>query len=87
MLLDVFKLVVLCAKHVDIGYDSRVSKVVKSVVDNKMRSAARVENGVVSIFDTWMVEVGGGVGSCMKAGAVNGLVFAFCPLVDNTVID
>ena len=85
--LDIFKLVVLCAEHIDISYDSRVSKMVKGIVDDKAGSAARVKDGVVGVFGTWMMEVRGGVRACMKGGAIDGLVFAFCSLVDNAIVD
>ena len=42
LLLDAFKLVVLCAEHVDIGYDSRVPKMVKGIINNKAGGAAGV---------------------------------------------
>ena len=85
--LDIFKLVVLCTEHVDISYDSRVPKMVKGIVDNKMGNAARVKDGVVGVFGTWTMEVRGGIRMCMKGGAIDGLVFAFCPLVDNAIVD
>ena len=85
--LDTFKLVVLCSEHVDISYDSRVPKVVEGIINDKIRSAAGVEDSVISVFDTWTEKVGGRVGSYMKGGAIDGLVFAFCPLVDNPIVD
>jgi len=85
--LDILKLVVLCMEHVHISYDTRVPKVVESVVNNKTTGAARVENGMVGVLDTRAIEVGGGKGSCMKGSAIDGLVLALCPLVDYSVID
>jgi len=64
--LDVFKLVVLCVEHVDVSYDSGVPKMVKSIVYNKLRGTAGVEDGVVSVLDTWVMEVGGRVRVCME---------------------
>ena len=87
LLFDAFEFVVLCAEHVDIGYDPRVPKVVEGIIDNKAGGTAGIEDGVMSVLDTWTVEVGGGVRACMERSAINGLVFAFCSLVDNTVID
>ena len=85
--LDVFKLVVLCMEHVDISYDSRVSKVVEGIIDDKMGGAAGMEDGVVSVLDTRTMEVWGGIGTCIKGGAIDGFVFAFCFMVDNAIID
>jgi len=87
LLLDTFKFVVLCAEHVDISYDSRVSKMVEGIIDDKTRGAAGMKYGVVGVLDTWAMEVGGWVGMCMKRGTIDGFVFAFCPLMDDPVID
>ena len=56
MSLDVFKLVVLCAEHVDVSYNSRVPKVVEGVVNDKTGGAARVEDGVISVLGTGAME-------------------------------
>ena len=85
--LDTFKLVVLRMKHVNISYNSRVSKIIECIIDDKTRGAARVENGVIGVLDTWAMEVGGRVRACIEGGAIDGLVFAFCSLVDNTIVD
>jgi len=77
----------LCMEHVDISYNSRVPKMVKGIVNNRMGGAARIEDGVIGVLDTWLIEVGGRIGSCMKRGAVDSFVFAFCPLVDDPVVD
>jgi len=87
LLLDTFKLVVLCTKHVHISYNARVPKMIKGVVDDKVTSAAGIEDGMVGIFNTRAIEIGGGKGSCIKRGAIDGLVLALCPLVDYSVID
>ena len=87
MLLDTFKFVVLCTKHVHVCYDAGVPKVIESIIDNKITSAARIEDGMVGVFNTRTMEVGGGKGTCMEGGAIDGFVFAFCPLVDYSVID
>ena len=87
LLLDAFKLVVLCAEHVNISYDSRVSKMVEGIVDDKTRGAARMKYGVVGIFDTWAMEVGGWVRACMERGTIDGFVFAFRPLIDDPIVD
>ena len=85
--LDTFKLVVLCMEHVDVSYDSRVPKVVEGIVNDKTGGAAGVEYGMVSVLDTWAMVVGGWVRMCVERGAINGLVFAFCPLMDNSIVD
>ena len=87
LLFDFLKLVVLCTKHVHISYDTRVPKVVEGVVNDKMRGAAGMEYGVVCVLDFWTMEVGGWVRTCMERGAIDGLVFAFCSLMDDPVID
>jgi len=86
LLLDILKLVVLCMKHVHVSYDTGVPKVIKGVVDDKVTSAAGVEDSVVGVFNTRTMEVGSGKGSCMKGGAIDGLVLALCPLMDYSVI-
>jgi len=85
--LDILELVVLCTKHMHISYDAGVPKVIKGIVNNKVTSAARVEDGMVGIFNSRTIEVEGGKGSYMKRGAIDGLVLALCPLVDYSVID
>jgi len=60
---------------------------IKSIINNKTTSAAGIEDGVVSVLDTGMMEVGGGECSCVKGGAIDGLVFAFCSLIDYSIID
>ena len=87
MLLDAFKLVVLCAKHVDVGHDTGVPKMIESIVNNKMTGAAGIENSMVSVLDTRMIEVGGRKYVCMKGGAIGGLAFALCPLMNYPIID
>jgi len=87
LLLDVFKLIVLCTEHVDIDYDSRISEIIKGVINNGVSGAAGVEDGVISIFDTGTIEVGGGISICMERGPIDGLVFALCPLIDYTIVD
>ena len=85
--LDVLKLVVLCAEHVDISYDTGVSEVIKGVIDNKSTSTTGVEDGVIGVFNTRMTEVGGGEGLCVERGAIDGFVLAFCPLMNYSIVD
>jgi len=85
--LDTFEFVVLCTKHVHVSYDAGIPKVVESIVDHKMTCTAGVEDGVVSIFDTRAIAVRGGECSCVERGLVDGLIFAFCPLMDYSIID
>ena len=87
LLLDTLKLVILCTKHVHVSYNAGVPEVIKSIVDNKATSAAGIEDGMVGVFNTRMIEVRSGKGSCMKGGAIDGLVLALCPLVDYSIID
>ena len=85
--LDIFKLVMLCAEHVDVSYDSGIPKVIEGIINNKAGGAAGIKDGMVSVLDTWMVEVGGRIRACMEGGAIDGLVFAFCSLIDNDIVD
>jgi len=85
--LDTFKLVILCAEHVDISYNPRISKVVESIVNNKTRGAAGVEYGMVSVLDTWTIEVWGWVRLYVKRSTIDAFIFAFCPLMDNSIIN
>jgi len=87
LLLDTFKLVVLHIEHMDVSYDSRVPKVVEGIVNNKTGDAAGVEYSMVSVLDTWAIVVGGWVRTCVERGAINSLVFAFCPLIDDSIVD
>ena len=84
---DILELVVLCTKHMYIGYNAGIPKVVKGIVDDEATGATGIEDGVVGVFNTRAMEVGSGKGSCMKGGAIDGLVLALCPLVDYSVID
>ena len=76
----------LCAECVDIGYDSRISQMVKCIVNNDSARATGVENVEVGIFDTRAAEVRSGEGTSVERGCVNRLVLASHPLVDNPVI-
>ena len=87
MLLDSLKLVVLHTKHMYISYNARVPKVIEAVINNKMTYARGVEDGVISVFDTRTMEVGGGECSCMKRGAIDGFVLALCSLMDYPIVD
>jgi len=84
---DILKFVVLCTKHVYISYNTGVPKVIKGIVDNKTTSAAGIKDGVVGVFNTRTMEIGSREGSCMKGGAIDGLVLALCPLMDYSIID
>ena len=85
--LDVLKLVVLCAEHMDISYDTGVSKMIKGIVDNKSTSTAGVEDGVIGVFNTRTMEVGGGEGMCMERGAIDSSVLALHPLMNYSIVD
>ena len=85
--LDVFQLVVLCTKHVNVSYNSRVPKVIEGIINDKAGGATGIEDSVISVLDTWAMEVGGGVRTCVEGGAIDGLVFAFRSLMDDTIVD
>jgi len=85
--LDALKLVMLCMEHVDISYNSRIPKMVEGIINNKAGGGAGVEDCMVSIFNTWTIEVRGGIGLCMKRSAIDGFVFALSSLMDDSIID
>jgi len=60
---------------------------VDCVIDNEATGAARVKDGVVSIFSTRMIEVGGGKCSCVERGSENGFAFTICALMDYPIVD
>jgi len=80
LLLDIFKLIVLCTEHVDVSYNPRVSKMVEGIVDNGTSGAAGMEDGVIGVLDTWAMEVGGQVRTYVEGGLLEprlppGMVF------------
>ena len=84
--LDPHKLVVLCAKCVDISYDPRISQVVECIIDNDLARAAGVEDVQVGILDTGATEVGGRKCTSVEGSCIDQLILASSPLVDNPVI-
>jgi len=60
---------------------------INRVIDYKATGAAGVEDGVVSVFSTRMVEVGGRECSCMKRSPKDGFAFAVCTLMDYSIVD
>ena len=87
LLFDVLEFVVLCTEHVDICYDTGVPKIIEGIVDDKLTGTAGVEDGVISVFNTRMMEVGGGEGMCVERGTIDGFVFALCPLMNYSIVD
>ena len=87
MPLDVFKFVVLGAKHVNVSYDSRVPKVIEGIIHDKAGSATGVKDSVIGVLDTWAIEIGSRIRTCVEWGAIDGLVSAFCSLMDDTIVD
>ena len=85
--LDALKLVMLCAEHVDISYNSGIPKMVEGIINNRVGGAAGMEDGMVGVLDTWVIEVGGWVRACMEGGAIDSLVFALCSLMDDPIVD
>jgi len=57
------------------------------IIDYEVTGAAGVEDGVISVFSTRVVKVGGRECSCVKGGSKNGFVFAVCTLMDYSIID
>jgi len=72
---------------VNVGYDTRISQVVDSVIDYEAAGAARVKDTMVSVFSTWAVEIGSGECSCVKGGSEDSFAFAICALMDHSIID
>jgi len=60
---------------------------VNRVIDYEATGAVGVEDGVISVFSTRMVEVGGRECSCMKRGPEDGFAFAVRTLMDYSIID
>ena len=60
---------------------------VNHIINYEVTGAAGVEDGVVSVFGTRMVKIGGRECSCMERGSENGLVFAVCALMDYSIIE
>jgi len=60
---------------------------INRVIDYKATGAAGVKDGVVSVFSTRTVEVGGRECSCMKRGPEDSFAFAVCTLMDYSIVD
>jgi len=60
---------------------------VDRIIDYEATGAAGVEDGVVSVFSTRMVEVGGGECLCVKRGPEDSFAFTVCTLMDYSIID
>ena len=76
----------LRAECMDVSYNSRISQMVKCVVDDDSARAAGVENVEVGVFDTRATEVRGGEGTSMERCRIDRLILASSPLVDDPVI-
>ena len=60
---------------------------VNRIINYEATGAAGVEDGVISVFSTRAVEVGGRECSCMKGGPEDGFAFAVCALMDYSIVD
>jgi len=60
---------------------------VDRIIDDEATDAARVENGVISVFSTRTVKVGGRECSCVKGGPKDGFAFAVCALMDYSIVN
>jgi len=60
---------------------------VNRVINYEATGAAGVEDAVVGVFSTRMVEVGGGECSCVKGSPEDGFAFTICTLMDYSIVD
>jgi len=60
---------------------------INCVINYEVTGAAGVKDGVVSVFSTRTVKVGGGECSCMKGGPEDGFAFAIRTLMDYSIVD
>jgi len=60
---------------------------INRVIDYEATGTAGVEDGVVGVFSTGTVEVGGRECPCMKRGPEDGFAFAVCTLIDYSIVD
>jgi len=57
------------------------------IIDYEATGAAGVEDGVISVFSTRAVKVGGRECSCVKGSSKDGFVFSVCTLMDYSIVD
>jgi len=60
---------------------------INRIIDYEATGAAGVEDGVISVFSTRAVKVGGGECSCIKRGPEDSFVLAVCTLMDYSIVD
>jgi len=60
---------------------------VNCIVDYEAASAAGVKDGVVGVFSTRAVEVGGRKWSCVEGGPEDGFALTICTLMDYSIVD
>jgi len=60
---------------------------INCIINYEMTGAVGVEDGVVSVFSTRTVEVGGRECLCMKRGPEDGFAFAICTLMDYSIVN
>jgi len=60
---------------------------INRVINYKATGAAGVEDGVISVFSTRVIKVGGRECLYMERGPEDGLVFAICALMDYSIVD
>ena len=60
---------------------------VNRIINYEAAGAAGVEDGVISVFSTRAVEVGGREWLCVKGCPEDGFAFAICTLMDYSIID
>jgi len=60
---------------------------VNRIINYEAAGAARVEDGVISVFSTRAVEIGSREWLCMKGCPKDSFAFAVCTLIDYSIID
>jgi len=60
---------------------------VNRIINYKVTGSVGVEDGMISVFSTRAVEVGGREWSCVKGCPEDGFAFAVCTLMDYSIID
>jgi len=60
---------------------------VECVIHYEATGAAGVKDGMVGVFDTRAIEIGGGEYLCMEGGPKDSFILAICTLVDYSIID
>ena len=80
--LDPFKFIVLCAEGVYISHNAGIPQMIECIVHYEVTGAAGVKDGMVGVFDTRAIEIGGGECLRMEGGPKDCFILAIHALVD-----